>query len=242
MSHRRWTDLTNALDVVGGLAANSGPDPFPLDVLARLQEMIDADSAAGYVETRLNGDQQRYELVTRKQPSWLFPALQQVGEQDPIHAHHCRDAVAPVAISDRMSAAEFHRLDIYRRVCQPLGTADSIRLYLPAPSGSARFFFFDRSHRGFSAHTRNLLEALRPHLANARRGHRDDLRASTKSPLTTREAMVMRCADAGASNAEIARQMFVSEHTVRKHLENIYRKLGVHSRTAALAALRHHPT
>ena len=39
------------------------------------------------------------------------------------------------------------------------------------------------------------------------------------------------------SNAEIAARLFVSVCTVRKHLENAYRKLGVHNRMAAVVAL-----
>jgi DNA-binding CsgD family transcriptional regulator len=44
----------------------------------------------------------------------------------------------------------------------------------------------------------------------------------------------------GLSNAEIARVLVVEPSTVRKHLEHIYAKLGVGSRTAALAKLRVH--
>ena len=40
------------------------------------------------------------------------------------------------------------------------------------------------------------------------------------------------------SDAEIASVLVVARSTVRKHLENIYEKLGVQSRTAALARLR----
>jgi DNA-binding CsgD family transcriptional regulator len=55
--------------------------------------------------------------------------------------------------------------------------------------------------------------------------------------LTPREWDVLRCVGAGMSNAETARFLWVSSATVRKHLENTYAKLGVRSRTAALAKL-----
>ena len=42
----------------------------------------------------------------------------------------------------------------------------------------------------------------------------------------------------GLSNSEIARRLWIELPTVRKHLEHIYQKLGVSSRTAAVAKLR----
>jgi DNA-binding NarL/FixJ family response regulator len=38
----------------------------------------------------------------------------------------------------------------------------------------------------------------------------------------------------GLTNAEIAQHLVVSTTTIRKHLENIFGKLGVHTRTAAV--------
>jgi DNA-binding NarL/FixJ family response regulator len=53
--------------------------------------------------------------------------------------------------------------------------------------------------------------------------------------LTGRELEVLRLVAAGKSNHAIALELVVSDHTVRRHLQNIFRKLGVSSRTAATA-------
>jgi DNA-binding NarL/FixJ family response regulator len=53
--------------------------------------------------------------------------------------------------------------------------------------------------------------------------------------LTPRELEVLRLVAAGKSNREIAAELVVSEHTVARHLQNIYAKLRVSSRTAASA-------
>ncbi|MFD7986997.1 LuxR C-terminal-related transcriptional regulator [Kitasatospora indigofera] len=53
--------------------------------------------------------------------------------------------------------------------------------------------------------------------------------------LTPRETEVLRLVAAGDTNQAIARQLVLSEKTVARHLSNIFRKLGVGSRTAAAA-------
>jgi DNA-binding CsgD family transcriptional regulator len=63
-------------------------------------------------------------------------------------------------------------------------------------------------------------------------------RPSSEHRLTAREREVMRCVEDGLSNAEIARDLWIQPTTVRKHLENIFAKLGVRSRTAALSKLQ----
>jgi DNA-binding CsgD family transcriptional regulator len=53
--------------------------------------------------------------------------------------------------------------------------------------------------------------------------------------LSTREAEVLACAAAGKTNHAIAAALHISPRTVQTHLERVYRKLGVETRTAAAA-------
>ncbi|SCD97238.1 response regulator transcription factor [Streptomyces sp. OspMP-M43] len=54
--------------------------------------------------------------------------------------------------------------------------------------------------------------------------------------LSTRELQILEHVERGASNREIARALFISEATVKKHLTHIYDKLAVRDRAAAVAA------
>lgn len=60
-------------------------------------------------------------------------------------------------------------------------------------------------------------------------------RGAAGAPLTEREGEIARLIAAGASNPEIAQQLFLSRKTVERHVSNILRKLGVRNR-AELAA------
>jgi LuxR family transcriptional regulator, maltose regulon positive regulatory protein len=57
-------------------------------------------------------------------------------------------------------------------------------------------------------------------------------------PLSSQELRVLRLLVPGRSNAEIARELVVSVNTVRTHMQNIYRKLDVHNRAAAVEVAR----
>ena len=60
------------------------------------------------------------------------------------------------------------------------------------------------------------------------------MRAPAAETLSDREVEVLRLVARGASNKEAARELFISETTVKTHLSHIFTKLGVDDRTAAV--------
>jgi DNA-binding CsgD family transcriptional regulator len=228
-------DLRRALEFVLMFGDVEGPDPFPRDVLDSLARLLGAHTV-GYVETPVKVGHGGYQVATRPEPAWLAERLALYGRQDPNHSAYRHGSSQPVAISDVLSRREFRRLEVYDVVCRPLGTEDSVRLYLPAARDQARFFFIDRETWSWTRRERALLQLLRPHLVSWRR--RFTSRSADLDGLTMRETEVLRWLATGQTNAQIAQQLFISEGTARKHIEHIYAKLGVHSRTGAAALLR----
>ncbi|SDY56186.1 regulatory protein, luxR family [Modestobacter sp. DSM 44400] len=112
---------------------------------------------------------------------------------------------------------------------------------LPAAPGEARRVCFMRSSGpGFTERDRQVAALLRPHLQEI---WLDAERRRAGVPrLTDREWQVLVLAAAGVSYAAIGEQLFISVGTVRKHMEHIRERLGVHSIAAAAArALPHAP-
>jgi DNA-binding CsgD family transcriptional regulator len=59
--------------------------------------------------------------------------------------------------------------------------------------------------------------------------------------LSRREAEVLRLVAAGRSTHQIAEMLYLSPRTVKRHVANVYLKIGAHGRAEATAfALRHH--
>ncbi|HET9212501.1 MAG TPA: response regulator transcription factor, partial [Thermoanaerobaculia bacterium] len=56
--------------------------------------------------------------------------------------------------------------------------------------------------------------------------------------LSEREVEVLQLIATGLSNADAGRKLFIAPSTVKKHLENIYAKLGTRNRTQAIARAR----
>lgn len=141
--------------------------------------------------------------------------------------------------SDFLSRREYHRLELYQQADRLLGIEYMMRLWLD-PSGRAEARLeFDRAESDFGERDRAVLDLLLPHLKQLRRRVvlRRRPRQATAGLVSPREREILEHVAAGRTNAEVAWLLKISAETVRTHLENAYRKLGVHTRTGAVTAL-----
>jgi DNA-binding CsgD family transcriptional regulator len=143
--------------------------------------------------------------------------------RDYVTVHRTRD-MQSMAEFQASPGAEYHRLIAMRHL---------ITVPLP-PRGPVdyRVMLWREGGRDFSDRDVALLQLLRPHLVLL---HDAVLRRSRPaSRLTPRQLQLLRLVAAGHTNLQIANRLSVSQGTVRRHLENIYERLDVNSRTAAV--------
>jgi DNA-binding CsgD family transcriptional regulator len=251
----RRSDLKQTLEFLEEAAGSTALEPFPRPVLASLRRLIPS-AAAAWHEWSVAGGRYRCELSSSDPDRTL-----RVWEAYPHHRHE--DPLAggapgagappkhlvgrPVKLSDVVGRRAFRRTGLYADVCRPLDVDDVMKLFLPARNGVACSLVLDRSGRDFSERDRAVLHRLQPflvHLVECARARRLDATIPRRCDdgwegvLTRREREVLALVAEGRSNREIARVLWVSPATVRTHLEHVYAKLGVHSRTAAAGRIR----
>jgi DNA-binding CsgD family transcriptional regulator len=109
---------------------------------------------------------------------------------------------------------------------------------LPAPPQEVRRIVLTRSSGpAFDERDRQLATLLRPHLQEIWLSAEQRRRAT--ACLSVREWEVLQKAAAGLSYADIADDLCVAVSTVRKHMEHVRQRLGVHTAAAAVAAAAH---
>jgi len=242
LSSRTEHDLRRLLDVVSPDAVASPGTELPDEVLRGVAELIPCTSINIHIL-----DTNRAAMVGYQE--WNPAGLR--GDDDESETlfweafSGCRSCSDPTLFDGRVPVSGWQ--DFYsERDFAKLKMADYLRLvgfwhellvYLPARDGvQARILLTrDASDRPFDERDRLLLSLLRPHLVDIR--HRIEAERRTIPALTVRQVELLRRVASGDTNRQIARALGLSEGTVRKHLEHIYARLGVHSRTEAVARI-----
>jgi DNA-binding CsgD family transcriptional regulator len=241
----RSSDLEAVLSFLADLNALEPAEPYPNEMFDRLQALIPCDGAA-YQDADL---ETRAFVTLNPADSPEDDALYWAVGPCPIMEYRSRTGdLTAVRMSDVISRNRYHDLPFYREYFQPVSLDHVLDLGLSAVNSRFRSLLFLRGHDvpDFSERDRAVLEILRPHLwareaiadlhrraAEAASSEDTSGPTAARSSLTPREREIVHLVAAGKTNAEIAAELWVTPGTVKKHLENVYAKLGVGSRAAA---------
>ena len=244
MRDLRARDLRQILRFVGLAQDVEGDEPFPVPVLAELQRLIPSDAVSFSELDRVAQVDLGYVSVGEEDLTDLPDEIPwRLLHQEPLCNYHVATGDwRALKRSDFVTFRDFQKLELYEWL-EPLGIRHELDAGLDSPPSHTKVFMFDRrGGKDFSERDRAVLDALRPWLARLYRAaerRRGVNGASSHHPrLTAREHEILELVADGMTNAEVAQALWLSPGTVRRHLENAYRKLGVHTRTAAVAQLR----
>jgi DNA-binding CsgD family transcriptional regulator len=220
-------------------------DGMPWEVLHLLKELVECDCVS---------------VSGQDTPAWEFFLGQELPDQewspafeatmlDAYRMHYwdsdstCSypdrtgDVVRVTRESDLLPDRARRSTGMYADFDRRAGLEHELRLCLDTgtPQRTVRLLFTRGPGSDFSDRDLAVLTLLRPHLQAAFAAAERRRRGPTS--LTTRQREILRYVAAGYTNGQISRRLEVSEATVRKHLENIFNRLGVSNRTAAAAQL-----
>jgi DNA-binding CsgD family transcriptional regulator len=231
----RNRDLLALIDVAQALGDVSDSAEFDAAILPLLGRLVPADIASLNVIDLATRTALR--PVVEPFDAYYEGGVEILGayaHQNPLVRARRPDAVR---FSDYLTRRELHRLEIYDLLYGPTDVECQIAFTVPAPDARVIGFVFNRSRRDFSERDRNVLNLVRGFVERAHtRVHAGPRLMSPQAlGLTPRQGEVLSHVAAGTASAQIALALQISERTVHKHLENIYERLEVTNRTAAVA-------
>jgi len=228
-------DLTAMLDIAHTSVEDLPPDGLPLPLLESLIDLVECDGLSVF---DCNCDNPA-EGWMQEAPSTGVEVDEQLFWQHYWDTPHCSypdrtgDTTSVTMTSDFATELEHHASGMYVDYTQHFGVEHELMVVLPLGHHHAvRLLFARGKGTDFTERDRAVLQLLRPHLNEIL--HRADAARRQVPELTPRQWELMRLVAGGYTNAQIARRLVLSEATVRKHLENIFHRLDVNNRTAAI--------
>lgn len=156
-----------------------------------------------------------------------------------VRAHGRNGAAVTRRVSDLVARGAWRASALFNDYYRPIRIEHAMAVPIHVKANVLVSFVFNRSGRDFSDRERDRVESIRRHLENLYRLSREieGPRAAwgvPSSQLTTREHEVLRWLACGKTDKDIGGILGISPRTVHKHLQRIYEKLGVETRTAAV--------
>jgi DNA-binding CsgD family transcriptional regulator len=151
-----------------------------------------------------------------------------------VREHGCNPDAVTRRIGEIVPDGRFRSSPLYNDYYRVIGIDHVMAVPIHVDRRMLVSFVFNRKRIGFSDRDRERLEVIRPHLGNLYRlGARSVPDDAGSAGLTPREREVLRWVSAGKTDKDIGAILGISPRTVHKHLQHIYEKLGVETRTAA---------
>ena len=242
-------DLRAALDTLGAISECAANDRrFARHGVVRLRGLVAADLTTLSVCNLETGHRSVVSDVPGAISKPQIEAFDRHFHEHPlVRAHGRNPAAVTQRISDLVPAGEFRRSPLYNEYYRAIRVDHAMAVPIHVRGQELVSFVLNRSGRDFSDRDRACLESIRPHLGNLFRLSReiDGARAAwgvpspsqeaiRDVPLTSREREVLHWLAGGKTDRDIADILDISPRTVHKHLQRIYEKLGVETRTAAV--------
>jgi DNA-binding CsgD family transcriptional regulator len=222
------------------LAADGTPDePIPAPALAAIRRLIPSDVVAYFEGPRW--DRARRRIWTDGDYAPWTPDEKRILDrfrfQLPLWPSPATIGRA-LRIADVMTQRAYRRLELYQLAGRGHRIEYSLSYWMRTPDGVIRGLNLDAGDRNFRERDKDVLEVLGRHLGSML--GRDDARLphpSASVGVTIRQAEVLALVAQGRTNDEIASILSLSPNTVRKHLENAFGRMSVHTRAEAIAAI-----
>ena len=209
------------------------------EIVARLHELVPGAETATYCE--IDWDRRRVCYIADEFDAAddlpLDEVLWEFRDQHAIGEHFRRTGdLRPRMMSDLLRPREWRALDLYNLYFAPL--VYELKFGVPSRAGYTKMFLFHSSRRDFTERDRLVVGLLRPYLERIDETFAAQARISSDLPLTRREREILGWVEHGKTNNQIAQILWIAPGTVKKHLDNVYEKLGVRTRVAAVMRLR----
>jgi DNA-binding CsgD family transcriptional regulator len=251
MNHLTRNDYASALQLLARVEAQAGDvDSFARALVLALNEYVPSELTTLSICDLLTGHRQVVGLPGVRLGANEIECFDRHFFEHPLVRHHgIEGGLLTRRISDLVSRHEFQRSALYADYYRRIGLEYAIAMPLLSDQRTLVSVVLNRRGLDFDERERERLELLRPHFSFLYCLARKAGVAPTAEPpvfqpmpppdigatgLTEREGEVMHWLARGKTDSEIAALLSISPRTVQKHLEHIYVKLGVETRTAAV--------
>ncbi len=229
-------DLQVLLDAAAQLAPIASTAALRQDAVEILYSLVPS-TRAGWVTIDLTTGAMSGNHLPEPIP-FVIPLMPRVLSEVPMVAELLEAPVpGSLRISDTLTTEEWHARPLYAQVYRPLGGEYQIGTLLEVDQGLVETLAVFRADSDFTDRELAMVEEFARHVRATLARLRAAAARDARGLLTSRQRQVLAQLESGVTVRQAATALSISEKTLENHLQAIYRRLGVSSRTAALHRL-----